>query len=246
MDTHCHIDHYPHPNKIIDEISDRELVVFSVTNTPSSFPSAKKIAQNVSSVYTGIGLHPHLVKDFYNELDLISEYIFSADFIGEIGLDGCPSLSDTRTIQLEVFKRFIDEADRHCCKVLSVHSRYAATQVIDILKPHRDKFFPILHWFSGTRAELNDAINIGCWFSVGPAMLNSKKGLNLVREIPLDRILLETDGPFIEANGRTCMPWDAYELCPKLISDVTATPLEEIEEQLFTNLQILLTMVGQE
>ena len=246
MDTHCHLDHYPNPNKIVDEILDRELVVFSVTTNPSAFPRAKKLGENASSVYTGIGLHPQLVEIFYDELDLISEYIFGADFVGEIGLDGCPSLSETWIKQVEVFDRFLEEADRHCCSVLSIHSRFAAREVVNILKPHKDIFLPILHWFSGTHLELRDAIEIGCWFSVGPAMLKSQKGFNLVKEMPLDRILLETDGPFTQNNGHTFMPWDAADLCPKLISEIFRTPKEKIEVQLFENLQFLIDTICQE
>ncbi len=245
MDTHCHLDQYPNPSTIIDEIVERELLVLSVTMSPSSLPTTRRLAENASSIYTGIGFHPHIVADRYHELDLISEYIFSADFVGEIGLDGCPSLKDTWSLQRKVFDRMISEAERHCCRVLSIHSRHASKEVIDVLRPYKGVFLPILHWFSGTHAELHEAIELGCWFSIGPAMVKSRKGLNLINRIPLNRILLETDGPFTSNNGRIYVPWDAEEVCPIKIAEVCSKPLAEINDQLVKNVRFLLNAIDQ-
>jgi len=65
-----------------------------------------------------------------------------------------------------------------------------------------------LHWYSGGTRELARAVDLGCWFSVGPAMLNGEKGRKLVARMPRDRVLTETDGPFAMVDGRTAFPWD--------------------------------------
>ena len=65
-----------------------------------------------------------------------------------------------------------------------------------------------MHWFSGTHGELARAIDLGCWFSVGPAMLRGAKGRRLASLMPLDQVLTETDGPITRQNGKGLMPWD--------------------------------------
>src|SRR3546814_10842246 len=61
-------------------------------------------------------------------------------------------------------------------RVISLHSRRAAGEVLDAIESIRDAGTPILHWFSGTGRQLDRAIDLGCWFSVGPAMLRTEKG----------------------------------------------------------------------
>ena len=68
-----------------------------------------------------------------------------------------------------------------------------------------------MHWFSGTHSELTRAIDLGCWFSVGPAMLQGKKGRRLASLMPIDRVLTETDGPIARQRGQALMPWNVRE-----------------------------------
>ena len=68
-----------------------------------------------------------------------------------------------------------------------------------------------MHWFSGTHSELARAVDLGCWFSVGPAMLRGAKGRRLASLMPVGRILTETDGPLAQRRGRALMPWDVRE-----------------------------------
>ena len=92
---------------------------------------------------------------------------------------------------------------------MSVHSRRAAKAVLDRLEAVPTVGLPILHWFSGTIREMERAGALGCWFSVGPAMLRSEKGRALTARMPKDRILTESDGPFAQIGDRPALPWDA-------------------------------------
>ena len=67
----------------------------------------------------------------------------------------------------------------------------------------------ILHWFSGTSDDLNRAVAAGCYFSVGPRMLASRRGREYARQIPLDRLLLETDMPSREGETLPANIWRA-------------------------------------
>ena len=94
---------------------------------------------------------------------------------------------------------------------MTIHSRAAASLVLDHLEAHPGAGLPVLHWFSGTEDELERAIAMGCWFSVGPAMLRGTKGKSLASLIPLERILTESDGPLARRGGKPLMPWDVNE-----------------------------------
>mgnify|MGYP001105531891 CR=1 FL=1 len=67
---------------------------------------------------------------------------------------------------------------------------------------------PILHWFLGTKKQVLDAVDLGCYFSVGPAMLESARGKKVISWLPQERILLETNGPFAKVEGQALFPSD--------------------------------------
>lgn len=88
-------------------------------------------------------------------------------------------------------------------KILSIHSVRTASRVLDHIDEclPRDRGKVVLHWFSGTAAEARRAVQAGCYFSVNHAMLGKPRGREIVAQLPLDRILTETDGPFIDVDG---------------------------------------------
>lgn len=82
-------------------------------------------------------------------------------------------------------------------KVVSIHSVHASAEVLGILKSTgADKNNTIImHWFSGKSEELKTALDRGYYFSVGPKMLSSRKGHEYIRQIPEDKMFIETDLP---------------------------------------------------
>jgi TatD DNase family protein len=97
----------------------------------------------------------------------------------------------------------------------------------------------VLHWFSGTKAEAQRAAAMGCYFSVNQAMLEKPKGQELIRSLPTDRLLTETDGPFIEQEGRPVGPGEVQPALRKL-STALAIPLDDIRELVVSNLAQLM------
>ena len=91
---------------------------------------------------------------------------------------------------------------------MSLHSRYAVSHVLELIEKYPGIGIPVLHWFTGTHAELKRAIDLDCWFSIGPSMIFTAKGEKLISLMPQDRILPETDGPFAKFNNKTLYPWD--------------------------------------
>ena len=117
--------------------------------------------------------------------------------MGEVGLDFAPRREGTFETQLDAFERIVDACCAQGGKVISIHAVRSATAVLDVLERHgaTRSNACILHWFSGSSQELARARELGCHFSVNPNMLATKRGRAYVRQIPPNRLLLETDLP---------------------------------------------------
>jgi TatD DNase family protein len=121
---------------------------------------------------------------------------------------------------------------------MSIHSRRAAKEVLDALAHHPEAGIPVLHWFSGTKAELERAKDMGCWFSIGPAMLKSKHGRELIRFMPRNRVITETDGPFTIDGEYPLEPVDVVKVIKHLsnIWDIELDVARSIIEKNFISL----------
>lgn len=245
IDFHCHLDLYPNPHQVVQECIARKLYVLSVTTTPSAWPGTAALAEGAVRIRTALGLHPQLAQQRKSELLLFERLIPETRYVGEIGLDGSPEYSTFWADQTAVFTRILDVCSAAGGRMLSIHSRRAATAVLDLLESRRDAGVPMLHWFSGSQRELTRAVSLGCWFSVGPAMLSSHKGRTLVLQMPRDRILTESDGPFVRVNRRAALPWDSEQVIIGL-GQLWTTPESAVREQLFGNLRRLLDQAAPE
>ncbi|MGO2542498.1 Qat anti-phage system TatD family nuclease QatD [Specibacter sp. AOP5-B1-6] len=219
IDFHCHLDLYPNPSEVADEIQGKGIGVLSVTTTPSAWKGTAQLGEARPAIRTALGLHPQLAGERFHELKIFDRHFDETRFIGEVGLDGSPELRSSWAQQTDVFRHILRACNEAGDKVLSIHSRRAATPVLDLLDDAENVHFPILHWFSGTHAELTRAIARDCWFSVGPAMLAGTKGRALISEIPRNRILLETDGPVAQVRRVSLSPWDITSACSALSTE---------------------------
>lgn len=238
IDFHCHLDLYPDPNGVAHACAERGLYVLSVTTTPSAWSGTAALAGHAKRIRTALGLHPQLAHQRKGELPLFERLIPETQYVGEIGLDGAPEFKRHWEDQMLVFGRTLDVSRAAGGRVLSIHSRRAATPVLNALEARPGVGTPILHWFSGSNRELARAIEIGCWFSVGPAMLRGDKGRELARRMPKDCVLTESDGPFAQIDGRAAWPWEAGNAISEL-AKLWGQPSAEVECQLMNNLSRL-------
>jgi TatD DNase family protein len=109
---------------------------------------------------------------------------------------------------------------------------------LDMLESYPEAGTPVLHWYSGSQRELDRAIKIGCWFSVGPAMLRSARGRALVARMPRERTLTESDGPFAQIEGAPVFPWQVDQAIAGL-SEVWEMPKEHVDRRLNENFRTL-------
>jgi len=238
IDFHCHLDLYPDPRAVTQECAERGVYVLSVTNTPSAWEGTAALAQGKTRIRTALGLHPQLAHQRKSELPLFQELLPNTRYVGEIGLDGSPEFRNFWADQHAVFKAILSACSEVGGRILSIHSRRAATTVLDVLETARGAGTPILHWFSGTFRELDRAVQLGCWFSVGPAMLATEKGRGLAAKMPRTRLITETDGPFGSIDGRSAMPWDV-EMGVTMLAKIWDEPSAAVQAVLDENLRRL-------
>lgn len=213
FDAHCHLDLMAHPDAVADEATALGLGLFDCGVAPRDFAAAKTRASHHPNIIAGVGLHPWWLADgrcSATEIDLLCEVAAQERFIGEIGLDFSARFAESELPQIQALDRLCDALAQHplAGRVISIHAVRSAEAVLDVLEshglliPNSDSPVIIFHWFSGTSDELARARNAGCYFSVNERMLASKRGREYARQIPLDRLLLETDAP-AEPNTET-------------------------------------------
>jgi TatD DNase family protein len=239
IDFHCHLDLYPDPLAIRDECDSRGMYVLSVTTTPSAWQGTSALAAQTKRIRTALGFHPQLAHERMNELPLFDSYLPETRYVGEIGLDGAPEFRRQWSTQVAVFEHILARCRETGGRTMSIHSRRASRAVLDTLERFSGAGTPILHWFSGSFGELDRAVALGCWFSVGPAMLAGEKGRALAARMPRERVLTESDGPFAQVNGESVMPWQVEKALDAL-STVWSLPSEEVRQYIRDNLRRLL------
>jgi TatD DNase family protein len=240
IDFHCHVDLYSDPQNIARQCEERGIYVLSVTNTPSAWEHTDGLLNGYKRVRTAWGIHPQLAKERKSELGLFRRLLPRVPYVGEVGLDGSTQCLGYWEDQLTVFNAVLEMCEGEGGRILSIHSRRAVSAVLSALSAHPKAGTAVLHWFSGSFRELHRAIDSGCWFSVNEVMLNSTKGRALVTQMPKDRVLTESDGPFALAKGRAALPWDIADAV-RAIATIWEVALEAAEGQLLSNLRALVS-----
>ncbi|ACB28067.1 Qat anti-phage system TatD family nuclease QatD [Methylobacterium radiotolerans] len=238
IDFHCHLDLYPDPKAAVRQADAARVYVLSVTTTPKAWRGTSALAKGCSRIRTALGFHPQLAHERHRELALFEGLLPETRYVGEVGLDGTPEFRDHAAVQRRVFETVLRMSALQGGRILSIHSRRACDEVLDFLRQQPDAGTPILHWFSGSKAQLMRAADQGCWFSVGPPMTRSATGRALLRHLPRDRVLTETDGPFTQESGRPLIPEDTGAMAAAL-ADVWGISEATAIDQLLANLRRL-------
>lgn len=237
VDTHCHVDLYQDSGVLFAEAEKHKILVVAVTNAPSVFFHTKNLAKQCRYILPAIGLHPELVHSHWREIEQMMPLLEETPLVGEIGLDYVTSDEGQRAQQRKVFERILEKCATLGGKVLTIHSRRAATDVISAIGTNYNGK-TILHWFTGTKKEAERALAAGCFFSINLAMVKAKSSQSLIAHIPLERLLTETDGPFVQSGSSPSTPVNVFGVISAL-SRLLGHPEEEIREALLRNFQSL-------
>lgn len=242
IDMHVHLDLFDNFESMLARCEREQIRTIAVTTTPRAWPRNRDLTKDKRYIRPALGLHPELVEERGHEVKLLKRYLPEARYVGEVGLDGRrhnkASLPNQTRVLAEVFASCAELGN----KILSVHSAGAATEVLNLIERYLvgSSCRVILHWFSGRPRELVRAINLDCYFSVNIQMLRSDAGCRLVEAIPSDRLLTETDGPFVRIGAELHYPWNVNIVVAELASQ-RHIEYSEIQANLLRNLSMVVT-----
>ncbi len=237
IDAHCHIDAYADPYQTALVVDRARVLTIAVTNLPTDFARAFPHVRPLRYIRLALGLHPLLAEAHVRERDMFRAYLERTSYVGEVGLDFSSEGQATRVEQIESF-RFVLQLLRAHPKFVSVHSRRAESAVLDLVE--QMPVGPVVfHWFGGSLSQLERLLSLGHYCSINPAMLRSTRGRAIVERAPRDRVLTETDGPFVQVRGRPATPLDvgAVEWSLARHWDVS---LAEVRQQVQFNLRAVI------
>lgn len=213
IDTHCHIDMYPNPIHVLNECEKRGVTVISMTSLPSHFELGYNHFIDKKKVRQALGFHPLIMKNYdTTEILKFEKLINKTSYIGEIGLDFSREGINTKDLQIQVFTKILSIIKNSPSrKILSLHSRGAEKEVLNYLIENKIKY-AIFHWYSGNIGVIDNILTAGYYFSINTSMIKSKKGIDIISRIPLNKILIESDGPYIDNKGKPIYPYDLIEV----------------------------------
>jgi TatD DNase family protein len=207
IDSHCHLEFEPMGSNL-NEVVERALknnvkFLLSISTTDESYLRILEIIEKYKNVYGTYGIHPHETKN-YKDLktdDIIKKVYLNKKIIGigETGLDFYYDYSDHIT-QKKVFIEHI-KAAQILNLPLIVHTRSAEDNTYQILKEEKKKkdFKVLIHCFTGTKEFAHKLIDIGCYISASGVVTfkKSKELADTFLSIPNNRLLVETDSPYL-------------------------------------------------
>ncbi len=242
IDFHCHLDLYPNHTKLIEECDRLAIATLAVTTTPKAWPRNCELARQSQHVRVALGLHPQLVSERASELSEFEEYLPHTRYVGEVGLDAGPRYFKSLPQQKEVFRKILQLCAVHGDKILTIHAVRTVSNVLDLLETHlpQNRGRAVLHWFTGTRSEAKRAVELGCYFSINHEMLIRPARRELVANLPYDRLLTETDGPFVMVGDRQVIPADVETTVAELAAVSGVSPIE-MASRLLENLRKLVS-----
>ena len=232
IDSHCHLDHEPLLSDLPNVIQRSKDVgiekLLTISTSLKSFSKIKELIKIDEMIYGTIGIHPHessndiitckeIIKDLRENSKIIG--------IGETGLDFYYNNSEKEK-QISSFKQHI-EASIETNKPLIVHTRDAEKETFEILNHYKNQNIKILmHCFTGSKQFSEKLLTLNAYFSAS-GIITFKNSIDLqetFKSLPLDKILIETDSPFLAP-----VPNRGKKNEPSFI-DFTAAKLAEIKD----------------
>lgn len=240
VDTHCHIDLYENPLRIIEECEKENITAIAMTNLPSHFEMGYPHVISCKKVRLSLGLHPLYSEKHVEEFPLFIKNISRTSYIGEIGLDFSIEGYKTKEIQINTFKRILQLIGQQK-KILSIHSRRAEKEVFNLLQEYKIEN-AIFHWYTGSLSLIEKISEMGYCFSVNYAMTQSENGKKIINKIPIQNLLTETDGPFVKRDNKIMKPTDINVIINE-IAKIKCLSNKDVENAISNNFRILINKI---
>jgi len=240
IDSHSHLE-MPEFKKDLEQVIQRAMEsgvehIFTVGTEKKGWMRALEIAHSHPSVYAILGVHPHNAKEIDEETYSTLRKLCRDEKVrayGEIGLDFYRNLSP-RDVQLRRFREQIGLAKEIGLPVV-IHDRQAHRETLEILKSEKaGECKGIIHCFSGDYEMAKDCIEMGFYISVPGSITYKNAGgfQEVVKQIPLDSLLIETDAPFLAPvpfRGRRNEPSYVRYTAQK-VAEIKKVPFEKVAE----------------
>ena len=245
IDTHCHISNedYEDINLIIKENREAKIDKIIVSGcTRDGIKESLNLSKKYDDMFVTIGYHPSEA-DITSKIDLIEleKHLLDDKIvgIGEIGLDyhyGKENIEE----QKELFRRQLDLAKKYN-KPVVIHTRDAFLDTYNILKEY--DLTGIIHCFSGSLESAKMYMNIGYYLGIGGVVtFKNSKLKDVIKEIGLDRIVFETDSPYLSPfRGNKNEPCNVKYIC-KYVSELLNLTYEEVCEKTTINASKVLKL----
>ena len=195
IDCHTHLDFFEENiDKAIEDINKNKILTLANSMDIESYIKNKEYSKMSNFIKPCFGVHPWKAAEYKGSLEDLIPYIEESEFIGEIGLDYL-WVEDKSTfhIQRKVFNFILEESIKRN-KIINLHTKDAEEEIYNALKKF-DYSKAIIHWYSGDIETLEKYIRLGCYFTISVDVGYSEKTNEVLRKIPMDKLLLETDGP---------------------------------------------------
>ena len=241
IDFHNHIDFYKDEeiDSVINCINLNKIKIIACSMDEESY--LKNIERTKKSDYIVpiFGIHPWRVKNNI-DIDKFEYYIKNTPLIGEIGLDfHWIEDKDTYPHQIKVFEYFLQSAKKYD-KYINIHTKGCEELILNLLKKYDISSQSIIHWYSGDKDTLKKLIDAKCYFTGSVDLGYIKHSKDIIKEIPANKLLAETDGPTALqwVNGTYGMP-DEIKNVYKNICEIKNLDIEEYKY----NAQIIMTNI---
>lgn len=214
--------------------------VLNVSDDLTVSKAAIEFAKNYSNIFSSVGIHPHNGKEFNDvDLDVLSDLALDPKTlaIGEIGLDYyydfCP-----RDIQRDIFIKQLELAIQLDMPVI-IHNREAHKDTIDILESFKGKIRGVIHSYSGSAESAEILLDMGLYISFTGVITfkNARKTIEALEVVPLDKLLIETDSPYLTPDpfrGKRNEPKNLIYIAKKM-AEVKQVSYDSLVETLWDN-----------
>lgn len=218
VDVHCHVDHFADPFYLMAKAAVENVKIVAVGMDLHSTRANFLFSEYFESIIPSAGLHPESAPDYlekHGKMEPLFAYIDRTPFVGEIGLDYYFVKNKKKhQKQQEAFGQILAYC-RGKDKILNIHSKGAEEDIIGELKRYRAKK-AIFHWYSGPLGLLSDIEANGYYVSVNRSLLKSEKQQSMVKQLPRELVLVESDGPMTRRNRPTHTPFDFPEVVEQI------------------------------
>lgn len=246
-DMHCHLGSMSNADQVADDARRLNIVLLNVTACADDADACERLSPH-PNVYRAAGLHPWWVANGTcgeEEIAHAASRCAASRYVGEIGMDLSEKYRASAAQQHAAFARIIEACARNPVegRLFSIHAVKAVQTTLATLQRYgitqRDTC--IFHWFSGSSDELTQARKAGCYFSVNRRMLATKRGREYARQIPFDRLLLETDAPrTFGERGDAALICDDLAQTLTLLSEIRGTSAASLQSRIEQTSQSLL------